>query len=467
MNKAKIVALGAFMALLGASSAEAQPVVPKLGGTGCPNTVTVSQLGTYARAGALCMVSDGTDASDCTTGGGSAVALCCYMAGAWGACGGGGAGGSGDVTKVGDCATGECFTTSSGNSAIVFDGITANDGKYTILGVADPAGAYTLSLPPETGTLCSDGSVCTGYAAYTHSHPEDITAVGNCAAGECFNGTQGYALAFEGVTADDYEILLTSADPAADYTVTIPAETGTICTTASTNTDCGKVRGVTSTDKAIATWNGTTGKTLRNGQCTIVDSDGEGGGLGDKIDCPGGFVADNANGLATPRFNKFQIGGNGSITGSPTCAAEGETGYLTIIDTSESAGMDFHACSGNVDLGSVFTKREVISAAIANPTNADSGLVEVVMPMPGTVVGMNCSTDTGGVVIQWENRGITTPNTTGTDIFGATTNCDNNNANTTNVDSGAFEANDVLALRVDAKSGSPTKLRVNVTYTTP
>ena len=41
---------------------------------------------------------------------------------------------------------------------------------------------------------------------------------------------------FEGATADAYETRLTVADPTADRTITLPNETGTVLTTASTNT---------------------------------------------------------------------------------------------------------------------------------------------------------------------------------------------------------------------------------------
>jgi hypothetical protein len=64
------------------------------------------------------------------------------------------------------------------------------------------------------------------------------------------------SLTFEGATADDYETTLTVADPGADYTITLPAATGTVAftqgvgsyrateTTAATDVlttaDCGK-----------------------------------------------------------------------------------------------------------------------------------------------------------------------------------------------------------------------------------
>jgi len=64
----------------------------------------------------------------------------------------------------------------------------------------------------------------------------DITAVGNCPSGECFTGGTdgGNQLWFEGATPNDWEIILTAADPAADYTITLPAATGYVALGTST-----------------------------------------------------------------------------------------------------------------------------------------------------------------------------------------------------------------------------------------
>lgn len=56
----------------------------------------------------------------------------------------------------------------------------------------------------------------------------DITQVGDVTSGGAFDGSQGNTLYFEGTTADDYEIALTAEDPSQDYTITLPAQTGTV-----------------------------------------------------------------------------------------------------------------------------------------------------------------------------------------------------------------------------------------------
>jgi len=345
------ILLGAILALGSTQIVYAAPVSPGQGGTGCPSPVTVADLASYARAGALCQVNDGVDSSDCSAGAGSTTTLCCYDGSSWIACGGGGAGGSGDITAVGDCATGDCFEGTTGN-ALQFEGATAN-GYETTLTAADPDADYTVTIPAETGTICTTGSVCTGYSADTHTHPPDMTDVGDCTGPACFSGEDGNTLYFEGATPDDYETALTAADPDADYTLTLPAETGTICSSVSTTSGCGHVSGAaTTTDRAVATWNGTGGTTLRNTQCTMATTDGDAGSLGDRMTCPGGFIAEDRNDWVSPNSNLLQLAGNHvDLTNNPTCANDGESGYITIIDEDESGTLDPALCSGTTEAG--------------------------------------------------------------------------------------------------------------------
>lgn len=67
--------------------------------------------------------------------------------------------GSGDVTDVGDCASGACFTGTTGNT-LTFKGATSGT---TALKPSAVAGTTTVTLPAETGTVCTTASVCSGY----------------------------------------------------------------------------------------------------------------------------------------------------------------------------------------------------------------------------------------------------------------------------------------------------------------
>ncbi len=54
-------------------------------------------------------------------------------------------------------------TTGTNTGAILFKGATGASGTLTLLGPANPS-TNTITLPNETGTVCTTGSVCTGYA---------------------------------------------------------------------------------------------------------------------------------------------------------------------------------------------------------------------------------------------------------------------------------------------------------------
>lgn len=76
-------------------------------------------------------------------------------------------GGTGDVTAVGSCADGDCFTdgdATTGTTLMVWEGNVADAEQVTFaMSSVEPASAFTLTYPDETGTICSDGSVCSGY----------------------------------------------------------------------------------------------------------------------------------------------------------------------------------------------------------------------------------------------------------------------------------------------------------------
>ncbi len=77
--------------------------------------------------------------------------------------------GTGDVTAVGDCTDSDCFTADGTGNNLWFEGTGADAGE--VLLTADDPGVtdYTVTLPAETGTVCTTGSVCTGYESDTHA----------------------------------------------------------------------------------------------------------------------------------------------------------------------------------------------------------------------------------------------------------------------------------------------------------
>lgn len=107
---------------------------------------------------------------------------------------------------------------------IVFEGATA-DSYETTVQVTDPTADRTITLPDASGTVVlADGS-------------GNVTVSGNLTVSgttTTVNSTTievQNALVFEGATANAFETTLTTVDPTADRTISLPDATGTVALT--------------------------------------------------------------------------------------------------------------------------------------------------------------------------------------------------------------------------------------------
>lgn len=76
--------------------------------------------------------------------------------------------GSGDITAVGSCATGSCATIGNGaTSAGYLDLLEDSDNGVNYARLIGPTSTadVIVTLPAETGIVCTTGSVCSGYQA--------------------------------------------------------------------------------------------------------------------------------------------------------------------------------------------------------------------------------------------------------------------------------------------------------------
>ncbi len=99
------------------------------------------------------------------------------------------AAGSGDITDVGDIASGAAFTATAGNdgNSLWFEG-TSSDGNEIQLTGADPGADVTVTIPATTGTLLINTDIGTSVQAHD-AYLDDIAAV---------TAAQGDVLYFDG-----------------------------------------------------------------------------------------------------------------------------------------------------------------------------------------------------------------------------------------------------------------------------
>ena len=134
----------------------------------------------------------------------------------------------GGAVKVGGTDVLTQSTSFSGDVSGAYNNLQLGSGVVTSTEIADgtiseakldiynaPTDGYYLKWDATNGMTWDTGG--------------DITAVGNVTSGDAFTPDGGgNELYFEGATADAYEIKLTAQDPTADYTITLPAATGTV-----------------------------------------------------------------------------------------------------------------------------------------------------------------------------------------------------------------------------------------------
>ena len=149
-----------------------------------------------------------------------------------------------DLSITGTLDAGSISQTGNITAGNIQSGADGADGQITIYseqGVTDYAAIFkphaamtqttTYTLPPDDGTvdyvLQTDGS---GNLTWVAVGTGTITAVGDVASGDAFTGTAGNTLTFKGATSGT--IALKPTDVAGTNTITMPAETGTVTTSA-------------------------------------------------------------------------------------------------------------------------------------------------------------------------------------------------------------------------------------------
>ena len=236
--------LAVALALGLAGSALAQPVIIPI------ITSTVASLPAGASTGAVRIVTDGNAADDCTTGGGSTRVWCVKTGAGWVAFGDGG--GSGGTASAGDSATGffpagtlehergglEADVSAFAGLVRIASGSTSAVSTLAALNTALGSSIADGPHTPDTDTTCLDAGVTCLFAASASEGGAATTATALAA-----NGTN--------CSAGQFPLGVDASGNVED------------CTAAGGGS--GDVVGpASSTDNAVAIWDGTTGELLQD-----------------------------------------------------------------------------------------------------------------------------------------------------------------------------------------------------------
>jgi len=163
------------------------------------------------------------------------------------------------------------------DASIVFEGATANEFETTLT-VTDPTADRTITLPDATTTLVGRDTTDT-LSNKTLTTPTinggEITATGGTPRIHGIYLPEAHFITYEGATNNEFETVLTVADPTADRTITLPDATGTVAlvqnvAALSGATFTGAISGTSLTLSGDLTINGTT-TTINSTTLTVDD----------------------------------------------------------------------------------------------------------------------------------------------------------------------------------------------------
>ena len=105
------------------------------------------------------------------------------------------------------------------------------------------------------------------------------------------------------------------------------------------------------------------------------------------------------------------------------------------------------------------------SVTIDAPTTSATNKIQWEFPSAITITEVVCSTDTGTVTIQLDERARATPNTAGTNVLTSSLVCDSTSEATTTFTNAGIAADVPLNLQITAVASSPGVARIHIQYT--
>ncbi len=209
------------------------------------------------------------------------------------------------------------------SNGLVYEGATADDYETTIT-ATDPTADRTVTLPDAGGTAMLSSLATNGADA-----ANAVTGASN-------------GLVYEGATADDYETTVTATDPTADRTITLPDAGGTAMLSSLATNGADAANAVTGASNGLVY----EGATADDYETTVSSTDptadntltlpDDSGAVGYS---PGGGTTVDADELAIPITHSYVAKTTGADAEALTLA-NGENGQVLTIDLDTDGGGD-------------------------------------------------------------------------------------------------------------------------------
>ena len=110
------------------------------------------------------------------------------------------------------------------------------------------------------------------------------------------------------------------------------------------------------------------------------------------------------------------------------------------------------------------------SIVVLDPTATETNLVQFIWPTAVTITRVDCSTNTGSITVNLDERVLTTPNTSGTNTLSAGLVCDTGNQSScasgcdvNTISDSSIAAGVPYNLQLSSPSGTPGVVRVHIT----
>jgi hypothetical protein len=361
-----------------------------------------------------------------------------------------------------------------GGGANLFETIDAPAGTDPVADTTTDTLTLTASGPLTiTGTAASD---TIDFAVTAHFSPDADPGVdhssyvaghadgANCAAGEYPLGVDaaGAVQSCTDATTETNSLISTHAgDASAHHAATVDTNAGTICG------DGTFLNGDGTCDTGFLDADGTDADTIFTPNADPgVDHASYVAGHGNGADCAAGSYplgVDAAGAVTSCTDATTEID---SAIATHAAVADAHREHASLEESAEiDSDIATHAGNASAHHAEVTAVVRSFSFVLETPDTADSGALQYSVNLAGTITRIQCSTDTGTVDINLEERALATPNSAGTDAMAADLQCDSDSATQTSFSNAAFDATDPLALTISATASTPGWLRVHVTWT--